>query len=180
MWPQRMKKDTPLTEANSKSSEPAGLPSLQLSRNGEVLKKLPLDVRRVLIGRSKDNDVSIPSRFVSWHHILLVRHEGATILIDLNSTNGTFVNAKRVYGPVVLANDDVITVDIHSMFVAYSIKYCDPSKTRHGTLDDIAGADAVIKKALKDIGSLLGKSDTDSLPVLTESVPTEMGFLDDR
>lgn len=176
---QRIKKDGALTEANSKLSEPVGLPSLQLSRNDELIQELSADVPRLLIGREEDNDVAIPSRFVSRYHILLVRHGGATILIDLKSTNGTFVNSKRVYNHV-LADGDVITVDLHSKIVQYSIRYCDPSKSRRRKSDDIAGADAAIKKALKEIGSLPGNRDTDILPALSENAPTEMGFIDDR
>ncbi|NNC58010.1 MAG: FHA domain-containing protein [Woeseiaceae bacterium] len=134
---------------------------------------------RLLIGRSEDNDISIPSSYVSRHHILLVRHGGSTILVDLNSTNGTFVNSKRVNNHV-LADNDVITVDLHSMFVQYSIKYCSSRSTSHGTLDDIESADVVIEKALAEIGNLLESSDTDLLPALSEDVPTEVGFVDDR
>ncbi|MGI9248379.1 MAG: FHA domain-containing protein [Woeseiaceae bacterium] len=162
-----------------KSDKPAGLPTLQLLRNGEAIQELLFDVPRLLIGRSNDNDMSIPSRYVSRHHILLVRHGGSTILIDLNSSNGTFVNSKRAYNRV-LANDDEITVDLHSLFVQYSIKYADPSTTAHGALDQIESVETVIEEALVDIGNLPGEGDTDLLPTLSENVPTELGIIDDR
>jgi len=179
MLPQRVKRDTAITGAKEQSGESASLPSLQLSRNDEVLQELPVDVPRLLIGREEDNDVAIPSRFVSRYHILLIRHGGATILIDLKSTNGTFVNSKRVYNHV-LTDGDVITVDLHSKFVQYSIRYCDPSKTRNRRLGDIAGANTAVRKALKDIRNPPGNRDTDLLPALSENTPTEMGFIDDR
>jgi pSer/pThr/pTyr-binding forkhead associated (FHA) protein len=179
MLPQRTQEQTAPTEAKRKSARPERQPTLCLSRNGRTLQELPLTLPRILIGRSDENDVPIPSRYVSRHHILLVNHGGATILIDLNSTNGTYVNSKRVYN-CVLANDDVITIDLHSKFVQYSIKYTDPLTTVHNTLGDIEAAEKVIAKALADAGKLLGKEDTDLLPTLSEDVPTVVGYLDDR
>lgn len=168
-----------VSRVTRKSGKPAILPTLQLLRNGEAIQELLFDLPRLLIGRSKDNDMSIPSRYVSRHHILLVRHGGSTILIDLNSSNGTFVNSKRVYNRV-LANDDVITVDLHSLFVQFSIKYTDPSTTAYGALDEIESVETVIEEALVDIGNLPGEDETDLLPTLSENVPTELGFIDDR
>lgn len=179
MIPRRTKRGAALTEAGRQAGKSADLPTLQLTRAGSVIQELSLDFAQVLIGRSEDNDIAIPSSFVSRHHILLVREGGSTILIDLNSTNGTFVNSQRVSNHV-LANNDVITVDRHSMIVQYSIKYSDPSMTTHRPWDDLEPADAVIEKALARIGGLPEKSDTDVLPTLSESEPTVVGFLDDR
>ena len=149
---------------------------LKLMRNGTEIQELSLDLPQLLIGRTDDNDVSIPSRFVSQHHILLMHHGDSTILVDLNSTNGTFVNSERVYRHV-LANDDVITLDHYSMFVTYSIQYSDPSMTTHGTSDDV---DPVIEKALANLENLLVGGDTDLFPALSEDVPTVVGLIDDR
>ncbi len=179
MFSQRTKRGAALTEAGRESGKHAGLPTLQLTRNGTIIQELSLDLPQILIGRTEDNDMTIASTYVSRHQILLVRHGGSTILIDLDSTNGTFVNSRRVSNHV-LAHDDVIAVDRHSMFVQYSIKYSDPYMTTHGTWDDLEPADIVIEKALAKIGGLLEKSDTDVLPALSESVPTVVGFIDDR
>ncbi len=167
------------SEAERPSLTSANLPTIQLSRNDEILLTRSLDVPRILIGRTDENELSIPSRYVSRHHILLFRHEEATILLDLNSTNGTFVNNKRVFSHV-LAHDDVISVDIHSMFVQYNVRYSDPSQTSRPRLGDIESYDAVIEKALADISRELGKGETDLLPQLSENVPTQLGCIDDR
>lgn len=179
MLQQRPNEKGPLIEAERQSVYPASPPTLQLSCDGRILQELSLDLPRLLIGRSEGNDMSIQSDYVSWYHILLLRHEGSTILVDLNSTNGTFVNSRRVYNRV-LANDDIITVDLHSLFVQYRIKYTDPSMTAPGRLGDIEGVDAVIAKALKEVAALLGKDDTDLIPTLTENIPTRVGCIDDR
>lgn len=179
MLEQRTRRGAGLIELERQSGKRAALPTLQLTRNGTIIQELSLELPQLLIGRTEENDLAISSSYVSRHHILLVRHGGSTILIDLDSTNGTFVNSRRVYNHV-LANDDEITIDRHSMFVQYSIKYSDPSMTTEGTLGDIESADAVIEKALANIGSLLEKGDTDVLPMLNENEPTVVGFVDDR
>lgn len=179
MLPQQNKIGAASTEAERQSGEPTGFPTLKLTRNGTEVQELSLDLPQLLIGRTDDNDMSIPSPYVSQHHILLIRRGGSTILIDLNSTNGTFVNSERVYKHV-LANDDVITIDHHSMFVTYSIEYSDPSMTTHGALDNVEPVDAVIEKALANFENLLVGGDTDLLPKLSENVPTVVGFIDDR
>jgi pSer/pThr/pTyr-binding forkhead associated (FHA) protein len=167
------------TKGEGHFGQPADCPTLTLMRNGVKIQELSLDVPELLIGRTDDNDMSIPSPYVSQHHILLIRRGGSTVLIDLNSTNGTFVNSRRV-DKHVLTNDDVISLDQHSMFVTYSIEYTESSGTTRGTLHDIEPVDPVIEKALENFENLLVGGDTDLLPELSEEVPTVVGFTDDR
>lgn len=176
---QRTTKESAVTEVKGKSVRSEGLPSIQLLHNGSMIQELSMDLPRLLIGRSDDNDISIPSRYVSQHHVLLIRHDRSTILIDLGSTNGTFVNSKRV-DRHVMADDDIITIDRQSLFVQYMIKYSDPIKPAHDASDDVESADKIIAEALTDIENLLKKSDTELLPALSEDVPTVVGCIDDR
>ena len=97
--------------------------------------------------------------------MLLVRHGSATFLMDLNSTNGTFVNSMRVSNQVLIDND-IITVGHHR------IKFCDPSAKQRDTLEGNGFDDTVIMKALGDMRSLLSHENTAILPSLTENVPT--------
>ena len=124
-----------------------------------------MDKSRVLVGRSEHNDIAIASRFISRHHALLVRHGKTTFLMDLNSTNGTFVNSKRVSNHVLL-HDDIITVGHHR------IKFCDPFATTRGTLEGEDFADTAIMKTLEDMRSLLAQENTEILPAATEDLPT--------
>jgi pSer/pThr/pTyr-binding forkhead associated (FHA) protein len=175
----RVVHDSCRTVPERHSSKPAALPTLQLTRNDTVLQELSFDAPQILIGRTEDNDISIPSSYVSRHHILLFRNGDSTILVDLNSTNGTFVNSKRVYNHR-LAHNDVISIDQHSMFVTYRITFSDPSMAVQGRSKEIDPEDAVIAKALANFGDLLAKGDTYLLPTLSEDVPTVVCFVDDR
>lgn len=175
----RAANDSYLATSERHPCKAADLPTLKLIRNDTVLQEISLDAPQILIGRTEDNDISIPSSYVSRHHILLFRNSDATILVDLNSTNGTFVNSTRVYNHR-LAHDDEITIDMHSMFVSYRITFSDPSMAGRGTSKEISPEDAVIAKALANFGDLLAKGDTYLLPTLSEDVPTVACFVDDR
>jgi adenylate cyclase len=61
------------------------------------------------IGRSQDNDIVIRDYSMSRNHAILQCNEtGDFLLIDLGSSNGTFVNGKQVNIPITLQNGDRI------------------------------------------------------------------------
>ena len=152
-------------EPETQVSTPPRPPTLYVTHEGETLRELLFDQPRLLLGRSDHNDIAIPSKFVSRHHALLVRHGGSTFLMDLNSTNGTFVNSRRVSNHVLI-DSDVITIGHHR------IKFCDPHATQRGTLDGDEFADTAIMKSLDDMRKLLAQENTEVLPAPTENLPT--------
>ncbi|MFK8018061.1 MAG: AAA family ATPase [Gammaproteobacteria bacterium] len=87
-------------------------PKLVLLRDGEIVKRYVLEERRVLIGRDADNDLPVASEFISRHHAQISYYRGSYWVMDLKSTNGTFVNGKRVRRRR-LADRDVIAVGHH-------------------------------------------------------------------
>jgi len=58
----------------------------------------------VTVGRGEDNDVVIPHASVSRAHARLMKRNGAYELMDLNSTNGTYVDDRRLTGSQSLPN----------------------------------------------------------------------------
>jgi hypothetical protein len=93
---------------------------LVLSLNSDVVRQLPFDKPRMLIGRSQYCDVHIPSRFVSRQHALLLRNADGDWLVDLKSTNGTSVNSKVVEHRR-LADGDIISIG------NYRLRYHNPA-----------------------------------------------------
>jgi hypothetical protein len=87
---------------------------LYLTLNKETLQEFDLTDSKILIGRSELCDININSRFVSKHHALLVRTDEAMHLLDLKSTNGTFINSRRI-DTKVLQHDDVISLGNHGI-----------------------------------------------------------------
>jgi hypothetical protein len=55
-----------------------------------------LDLDEVVIGRGHDTQVCIDSGAVSRRHAALIRSDDGYVCVDLNSSNGVYVNAKRV------------------------------------------------------------------------------------
>lgn len=144
---------------------PSKPPQLVVTNSGTVIQELSMEKPRLLIGRSEHNDIAIGSRFISRHHALLVRHGNSTFLMDLNSTNGTMVNAKRVSNHVLL-HDDVITIGHHK------IKFSDPHATSRDMLEGADFTDTAIMKTLQDMRNLLAQENTALLPTATEDLPT--------
>jgi pSer/pThr/pTyr-binding forkhead associated (FHA) protein len=92
-----------------RSSGPTVPMATFLVRSG-VLKGQRLTVRVpvVNIGRADYNDLVIPDDSVSGSHAKLQRREGVWILIDNDSTNGTWVDGDRVVGEVALGPGTVV------------------------------------------------------------------------
>jgi pSer/pThr/pTyr-binding forkhead associated (FHA) protein len=57
----------------------------------------------VNIGRADYNDIVLPDESVSTTHAKLQRREGVWILVDLDSTNGTFIDGDQIKGEAPLA-----------------------------------------------------------------------------
>jgi hypothetical protein len=157
--------DAELAEARQQFTALPSPPTLYVSYEGETLRELTFDMSRLLIGRSEHNDIAISSKSISRHHVLLVRHGGSTFLMDLNSSNGTFVNSRRVSNHVLI-HDDVITVGHHR------IKFDDPHATKRGSLDSSEFVDTVVMKTLEDMRKLLAQGNTEILPAPPENLPT--------
>ncbi len=60
------------------------------------------------LGRDITNDIVINDRETSRHHLRLQRSADTVTVEDLGSTNGTFVNGKRVTGVTTLQNGDML------------------------------------------------------------------------
>lgn len=88
-----------------------------------VLESLPEDPRLIpwqqglTLGRRVDNHVALADGFVSGHHCRVEKMGDGWHLLDLNSTNGTFVNDRRVAN-VLLRNGDVIKLGRYRFRVA--------------------------------------------------------------
>ena len=64
----------------------------------------------VTFGRAPDNTIIINDDFASSHHARISAKNGAWMLEDLGSTNGTIVDGSRMTGPIQLAIGTRITI----------------------------------------------------------------------
>jgi pSer/pThr/pTyr-binding forkhead associated (FHA) protein len=77
----------------------------------------------ITIGRAVECGIVITSRRVSREHARVQRQGQRIVLLDLGSTNGTFLNDERVLSPVELRDGDCISIgDVDLIF-------CDPDST---------------------------------------------------
>jgi pSer/pThr/pTyr-binding forkhead associated (FHA) protein len=74
-------------------------------------KKIEL-VAKISIGRDSDNDIVVDNKLASRHHAMIQKIKNAYFLKDENSTNGTFVNGKRIPNDkyIKLNSGDKITI----------------------------------------------------------------------
>lgn len=62
------------------------------------------------IGRATANDICIEDTFASGRHARLYDREGVVYIEDMNSTNGTYVNGRRLGAQQVLRPSDRIRI----------------------------------------------------------------------
>lgn len=111
---------------------------------GEII---PLPMEGLSIGRAPENALCLPEPEVSRRHarLDLAADLEAVDLRDLGSTNGVFINGRRVYadpGPLKLKAEDVLRVGGH----AFKLKHMDALERRYHqdmvartTLDPLTG-----------------------------------------
>ena len=102
-----------------RKTAPGAIERLEISRNDQVEQVLELRdaPSRVMIGRDEDSDLRLDSEFVSRHHALMFIAEDGVRIEDLNSSNGTIVNMKKMSRADIEADDLIIIGDfrIHAI-----------------------------------------------------------------
>jgi len=161
--PKSTRQDITDVDTGSTDGKVRNGPLLFLTRDGETLRKIRFDGSRLLIGRTELNDLYLKSKYVSRHHAMLVRHGNSTLLMDLNSANGTFVNSRRISNQV-LANDDVITLG------DFGLKFVDPGAKLHETPEGISFDETVVMMTLDDMRKVLARENTAIIPTPTTPI----------
>jgi hypothetical protein len=82
---------------------------LIISRDAQLIQEVELGDGRLTIGRHPASDIVFAHQAVSGRHAAIDNGPGETMLEDLGSSNGTFVNGVRVER-VRLADRDRVTV----------------------------------------------------------------------
>jgi len=83
------------------------------------------------IGRKSGNSLQINSRAVSSQHAEIQILDDDLILVDRQSTNGTYVNGQRVAGEMKLKNEDLVQI----ADVAFRVRY-DNHATAANTINE--------------------------------------------
>jgi pSer/pThr/pTyr-binding forkhead associated (FHA) protein len=78
-----------------------------LKFNTAVMKEIPLDKDEITFGRKSENDIVINHPTVSGRHGRLKKEADHFVVEDLNSTNGTFINGRRIKSGSVKDRDQI-------------------------------------------------------------------------
>jgi len=122
---------------------------ITITNREKDINELALSEGTVTIGRNKDNDIQIDDIAVSAYHAKLVSFFKPTYIQDLRSTNGTYVNGKRIMEHT-LSHGDIITIGKHKIFF-----------DKESTIDVPLEPETTLQLSKKDI----------SLIIKTENLP---------
>jgi len=132
----RRKKRTPPNVVNPD-------PQLILTCRGKTIQRINANKPRILIGRNELCDIDIVHEFISRQHAVLLRNEKSTVIVDLKSRNGTYVNGKLVRHHVLVDNDIVFLGD-------HRLKYVDPNATRRTSRHGAGWDDTTLAESMRD------------------------------
>ncbi|MFT7461533.1 MAG: general secretion pathway protein A [Planctomycetota bacterium] len=110
---------TPFSERSRKTIHPQDIYSLEQQppkvliqiSGSEDKREFVLEKETVSIGRFEGNDIRVDNRYISGHHAKIVTVQGQSYVVDLGSTNGTFVNGHRI-SKCRLKNNDSISLSV--------------------------------------------------------------------
>ncbi|HZT82201.1 MAG TPA: FHA domain-containing protein [Gemmataceae bacterium] len=90
---------------------------IERGSNADDTREFPLTQAEFLIGRGTDCDLRLHGAEVSRHHCLLRLGAGEATLVDLGSSNGTYLNGRRVRSQAALNSGDELRIGDHRFVV---------------------------------------------------------------
>ncbi|NHZ66615.1 FHA domain-containing protein [Massilia genomosp. 1] len=88
-----------------------------ISRNQAVIREVELDKDRMTLGRKPDNDIVLPHPAMSGSHAAFNFIMDDVFVEDLGSTNGTYVNGKRVAKHMLEDHDTIVVARFQLEFI---------------------------------------------------------------
>ena len=130
----------------------------EAGRRPIVLHDVELTADVTSIGRDPSNKIRLDHPTVSSHHAELRKVAGGFEIVDLNSTNGTFVNGQRVTRQLLKAHDRISLGAVHYLFDGTQMEQQSDGKTirlvAHGLAVDVPDSVSGKPKRLLDDVSL--------------------------
>lgn len=84
--------------------------TVTISEKGGQQSQYEFNKSAITIGRMKGNDIVLPKGNVSKKHSRISANDGNVSITDLNSTNGTYVNGRKVTGEQPITENDKIYI----------------------------------------------------------------------
>jgi len=83
------------------------MPQVIIEQPGVPPMTIPLSAGEIRFGRADDNDVVLVAEEVSRHHAMICQRNDKTVVIDLKSLNGVYVNRQRIVERVLTHMDEI-------------------------------------------------------------------------
>ena len=99
---------------------------LTLAEKGGESKDLTFDKTEIRVGRVRDNDIVLPKGNVSKHHCRLLLQNGQLLVEDLGSTNGTYVNGRKIAEATSISTSDKVFVGDFAIRVTGGVRAAEP------------------------------------------------------
>ena len=84
--------------------------SIVITERGGAQRQLDFEAPELSVGRLEDNDVVLPRSNVSKRHARIAIKDERYVLVDLKSTNGTYVNGRKITTPLLVGPGDKIYI----------------------------------------------------------------------
>src|SRR5258706_7933623 len=84
--------------------------SVIISEKGGAERRESFDRTEISVGRVQGNDLMLPKGNVSKRHARLLFRDGRFIVTDLKSTNGTYVNGRKIAQATIVREGDKIYI----------------------------------------------------------------------
>jgi len=84
--------------------------TIVISEKGGAERREIFDKNEINVGRVQGNDLMLPKGNVSKHHARLLFRDGRFIVTDLKSTNGTYVNGRKISQATIVREGDKIYI----------------------------------------------------------------------
>ena len=101
--------------AQEPADESRKVAEVLVMENGKVVQMVPID-KTIEIGRSPANDIVLKEPKVSRKHAEIQFVGGKYVLLDLESSNGTFVGGKKVAEYTLQPNDEIVIGNTKMVF----------------------------------------------------------------
>ena len=134
--------------------------AIVISEKGGAERREVFDQAELSIGRVQGNELMLPKGNVSKRHARLVFRDGRYIVTDLNSTNGTYVNRRRINQATIVREGDRIYI---GDFVLRIVSQEEPS--------GLASSPASVAPSISSSPDATGSSKAPPLPPRGGSYP---------
>ena len=135
---------------------------------------------RITIGRHSTNDISLPDPTVSKRHAIVGRVKGQTVVKDLGSRNGTFVNGEKVEKSTLLSGDKLRVGSVNLRFFREDLSDGKPANSDKDSQSLQKLGDYLLEADVVDEFTLLRVLADEDKSLTIDQVLIGTGVLDDE